>query len=46
MPKLTRAQIEKRIILLMGSRSYRANPFVQAAERLGLQVVKGIDLPK
>ena len=46
MPNLTREQIEKRIILLMGSRSYRANPFAQAAERLGLQVVKGIDLPK
>ncbi len=46
MPNLNREQIDKRIILLMGSRSYRANPFAQAAERLGLQVVKGIDLPK
>jgi biotin carboxylase len=46
MSNLTREQIENRIILLMGSRSYRANPFVQAAERLGLQIVRGIDLPK
>jgi biotin carboxylase len=43
---LTPEQISKRIILLLGSRTYRANPFVDAAERLGLEVVKGIDLPK
>lgn len=35
-----------RIILLIGGRTYRANSFVQAAEKLGLDVVKGIDLPK
>ncbi len=43
---VTPEQISKRIILLIGSRTYRANPFVEAAERLGLEVVKGIDLPK
>src|SRR5918912_3101031 len=40
------APIDKRIILLMGSLTYRANAFVQAAERLGLEVVKGLDMPK
>jgi ATP-grasp N-terminal domain len=35
-----------RIILLIGGRTYRAQSFVQAAEKLGLEVVKGIDLPK
>src|SRR5918912_2456104 len=39
------APIDKRIILLMGSLTYRANAFVQAAERLGLEVVKGLDMP-
>jgi biotin carboxylase len=42
MPK----QINKRVILLMGSLTYRANAFVEAAERLGLEVVKGLDMPK
>ena len=37
---------ENRIILLMGTHSYRGNAFVQAAERLGLAVVKGLDMPK
>jgi biotin carboxylase len=40
------APIEKRIILLMGSLTYRASAFVQAAERLGLEVVKGLDMPR
>lgn len=35
-----------RIILLIGGRTYRANSFIQAAEKLVLEVVKGIDLPK
>ncbi len=35
-----------RVILLIGGRTYRANSFVQAAEKLGLEVVKGVDLPK
>ncbi|MBI5652871.1 MAG: ATP-grasp domain-containing protein [Chloroflexi bacterium] len=43
---LTPEQIQNRIILLLGSRTYRANPFVDAAERLGLEIVKGINLPK
>lgn len=34
-----------RILLLIGGRTYRAQSFVQAAEKLGLEVVKGIDLP-
>ncbi|HKO25624.1 MAG TPA: phosphoribosylglycinamide synthetase, partial [Chloroflexota bacterium] len=39
-------QLNKRVILLMGSLTYRANAFVAAAERLGLEVVKGLDMPK
>ncbi|MBI3536096.1 MAG: ATP-grasp domain-containing protein [Chloroflexi bacterium] len=35
-----------RILLLIGGRTYRAQSFVQAAEKLGLEVIKGIDLPK
>ncbi len=35
-----------RIILLIGGRTYRAESFVQAAEKLSLDVIKGIDLPK
>jgi biotin carboxylase len=35
-----------RVILLIGGRTYRANSFVAAAEKLGLDVVKGVDLPK
>lgn len=36
----------RRILLLIGGRTYRAESFVQAAEKLGLEVIKGIDLPK
>lgn len=43
---MTPEEIKRRIILLIGARTYRDNAFVQAAERLGLQVIKGIDLPK
>jgi len=35
-----------RVLLLIGGRTYRAQSFVQAAEKLGLEVVKGIDLPQ
>ncbi|MBI3537525.1 MAG: phosphoribosylglycinamide synthetase, partial [Chloroflexi bacterium] len=35
-----------RIILLIGGRTYRAQSFVQAAQKLGLEIVKGIDLPQ
>ncbi len=34
-----------RVLLLIGSRTYRAQAFVDAADKLGLEVVKGIDLP-
>lgn len=39
-------EINRRIILLMGVHTYRDNAFVQAAERMGLTVIKGIDLPQ
>src|SRR5262245_23469585 len=34
-----------RVILLMGPATYRAGAFLTAAERLGLDVVQGIDVP-
>src|SRR5438105_13196470 len=35
----------KRIILLSSSLSYRAEPFKEAACKLGLAVVQGLDMP-
>lgn len=35
----------KRLILLASTHSYRSKPFEQAASRLGLEVVKGKDVP-
>jgi biotin carboxylase len=43
---VTAGNLDKRIILLIGSLTYRADPFVQAAERLGLEIVKGLDMPR
>lgn len=34
-----------RIILLMSNLTYRAAPFMDAARRLGLEVVRGVDMP-
>lgn len=36
---------QPRVILLMGPATYRANAFLAAAERLGLAVAQGIDVP-
>lgn len=36
----------KRVLLLLSPLTYRANAFLAAAERLDLEVVKGIDMPK
>ena len=38
--------MNSRVILLMSSLTYRSNAFVAAAERLGLEVVKGVDMPR
>ncbi|MBI3361369.1 MAG: ATP-grasp domain-containing protein [Chloroflexi bacterium] len=35
----------KRLILLLSAQSYRAQPFLDAAKRLGVEVVKGVDAP-
>jgi biotin carboxylase len=35
----------KRVLLLMTANTYRAQPFLAAAERLGIEVVKGMDMP-
>lgn len=37
---------DKRVILLMSGVTYRGAAFVKAAERLGLQVVRGVDMPR
>jgi len=34
-----------RVILLMKATTYRARPFLEAAARLGIEVIKGIDMP-
>ncbi len=39
-------QARKRVLLLMAPATYRAGAFLQAAEKLGLDVVVGIDLPE
>jgi biotin carboxylase len=36
---------ELRVILLMKATTYRARPFLEAAARLGIDVVKGVDMP-
>jgi biotin carboxylase len=43
---MTEAHPKQRIILLTSSLSYRAEPFREAACRLGLEVVQGIDMPQ
>jgi biotin carboxylase len=37
--------LNKRIILLSSSLSYRADPFKEAACKLGLEVIQGLDMP-
>ena len=43
--ELARLGLRPRVLLLHGPTSYRAPAFVAAAERLGLEVVRGLDLP-
>jgi biotin carboxylase len=40
------AERPRRVLLLTTPKTYRAQPFVEAAERLGLEVVKAIDMPE
>jgi len=35
-----------RVLLLYGPATYRSTPFLEAARRLGLEVVRGLDLPR
>jgi biotin carboxylase len=37
---------QKRVLLLFSPASYRTTPFVEAAQRLGLEVVQGMDMPE
>jgi biotin carboxylase len=39
-----RAHLPKRVLLLLTARTYRAGPFLEAAQRLDIEVVKGIDM--
>jgi biotin carboxylase len=43
---MTATNDRKRVLLLLSPLTYRANAFLAAAERLDLEVVKGIDMPK
>jgi biotin carboxylase len=36
----------KRVLLLLSPLTYRAGAFLEAAERLGLEVARGVDMPK
>ncbi len=42
----TPERVARRVILLVGSMTYRGAAFMAAAERLGLEVVKGLDMPR
>ncbi len=42
---MTQSGQELRVILLMKATTYRARPFLEAAARLGIEVIKGIDMP-
>jgi len=44
--KSLRLELPKRILLLMTTRTYRGKAFIQAANLLGLDVVKAIDMNK
>lgn len=43
---LDSAHVDRRIILLMPSLTYRAGAFLEAAAQLGLEVVRGLDMPR
>ncbi len=36
----------RRVLLLTTAKTYRAQPFVEAAERLGIDVLKAVDMPQ
>ena len=42
----TSSSSPRRVLLLMTAKTYRAQPFLEAAERLGLEVLKAIDMPE
>jgi biotin carboxylase len=37
---------QKRVLLLFSPSSYRTGPFMEAAKKLGLEVVQGVDVPE
>ncbi|HXV98809.1 MAG TPA: phosphoribosylglycinamide synthetase, partial [Anaerolineae bacterium] len=42
---MSRTDQPLRVILLIKATTYRARPFLEAAARLGIEVIKGIDMP-
>jgi len=42
----TSSLASRRVLLLMTAKTYRAQPFVEAAARLGVEVLKAIDMPE
>ena len=40
----SRQHLPRRALLLLTARSYRAQPFIEAAERLDIEVVKAVDM--
>lgn len=42
----TTPSAQKRVLLLFSPASYRTGPFMEAAKKLGLEVVQGVDLPE
>jgi biotin carboxylase len=40
------AQRTRRVMLLMTAKTYRAGPFLEASERLGIEAVKAVDMPQ
>lgn len=42
----TQPSEQKRVLLLFSPASYRTSPFMEAARRLGLEVVQGVDMPE
>jgi biotin carboxylase len=43
---IDRIQLPRRVLLLLTARTYRAQAFLQAAEKLGVEVIRATDVPK
>lgn len=45
-PELSESRFARRVLLILTSHTYRAQSFMDAAERLGIEVVPAIDMPR